>query len=281
MMGSKLSLFGNYILSRSNGDTDSLNSPRIQVSSTGFPAYMYDLSSEYAPSAFNARHTVFMGGSVTLPFGFRLNPMVVYNSERRFNITTGVDSNRDSIFSERPTYTALKTTCNNLGLTNEFCDITGIANPDTTIIPRNYGVAPGSFSINMGLSKTFGFGGSRNNAVGQNNQPGGQQGNQGQGGGGRGPGGGGRGGGGQMIMMGGGGGGGMFFGGGDNNRPYNLTLGINVNNLFNTVNLGSPQGALTSPFFGQSISTGGGFGFFGGGGGSANRRVNLSVRFNW
>jgi hypothetical protein len=281
MMGSKLTLFGNYILSRSNGDTDSLNSPRIQVSSTGFPAYMYDLSSEYAPSAFNARHTVFMGGSVTLPFGFRLNPMVVYNSERRFNITTGVDSNRDSIFSERPTYTQLKTTCNNLGLTNEFCDITGIANPDTTIIPRNYGIAPGSFNVNMGLSKTFGFGDSRNNAVGQNNQPGGQPGNQGQGGG-RGPGGGGRGGGGQMIMLGGGsGGGGMFFGGGDNSKPYNITVSVNASNLLNTVNLGSPQGSMTSPFFGKSTSTGGSFGFFGGGGGSNNRRVNLSVRFNW
>ncbi len=277
IIGSKLSLFGNYILGRSNGDTDSLSSPRFQVNSVGFPAYAYDLSNEYAPSAFNARHTVFFGGSVTLPFGFRINPMITYNSERRFNITTGVDSNRDSIFSERPTFAALKTTCNNLGLTNSFCDITGIASPNTTIIPRNYGIAPASFVVNMGLSKSFGFGGSKNQAVGQNGQGG-------RGGGGGGGGRGGGGGGGQMIVMGGGGGGGgggMFGGGGDNSKPYNFTLGVNVSNLFNTVNLGNPQGSLTSPFFGKSTSTGGSFGFFGGGGGSANRRVNLSLRFNW
>ena len=103
-----------------------------------------------------------------------------------------------------------------------------------------------------------------------------------EGGGGGNRGGGGGGGGGQMVMMGGGGGGGMGgFGGGEGNKPYNLTFGINVNNLFNTVNLGTPQGSITSPFFGQSTSTGGGFGPFGGGGGSANRRVNLSLRFNF
>jgi hypothetical protein len=284
IIGAKLSLFGNYILGDVKGDTDSLSSPRFQVNAVGFPAYSYDLSNEYAPSAFNSRHTFFAGGSITLPWGFRMNPTIIYNSTRRFNITTGVDSNRDFLTFERPTYTELKNACDRVGLTASYCDISGISNPNTTI-PRNYGIAPGSFIVNMGLSKTFGFGGSRNRAVGQNNQQGGGQqgGNQGQGGGGRGPGGGGgRGGGGpQVIMMGGGGGGGMFFGGGDTNRPYNLTLGINVSNLFNTVNLGSPQGALTSPFFGQSISTGGGFGFFGGGGGSANRRVNLSARFNW
>ncbi len=276
IIGSKLSVFGNYILSKSNGDTDSLNSPRIQVSSTGFPAYSYDLSSEYGPSAFNARHTVFFGGSVSLPFGFRINPMVTYNSERRFNITTGVDSNRDSIFSERPTYSGLKTTCDKLALTNAFCDISGIANPDTTIIPRNYGVAPGSFTVNMNLSKTFGFGGSKQ-AVGQNGQGGGNRG----GGGGGGNRGGGGGGGPQVVMMGGGGGGGMFMGGGEGNKPYNLTVGINVRNLFNTVNFSSPQGSMTSPFFGKSNGTGGSFGFFGGGGGSANRRIDLSLRFNW
>lgn len=294
IIGSKLSIFGNYILGDVKGDTDSFSSPRGGGGGFGgFPAYSYDLSSEYAPSTFNTRHTFFMGGSVQLPWGFRLNPMISANSQRRFNITTGVDSNRDSIFAERPTYSALKAACDDRGLTNSFCDISGIANPSTTIIPRNYGFAPGSFSVSMGLSKTIGFGGSRDRRVAQNGQgkQGGTQqaGTQGGGGnrGGGGGGGGNRGGGGggpQMIMM-GGGGGGMFFGGGDNSKPYNLTFSINARNLFNTVNLSAPQGSLTSPFFGQSISTGGSFGFFGGGGfgggGSANRRVDLSVRFNW
>jgi hypothetical protein len=58
-------------------------------------------------------------------------------------------------------------------------------------------------------------------------------------------------------------------------------LSVNVQNLFNTVNLGTPVGSLTSPSFGRSRSTGGGFGFFGGGGGSANRRIDLQARFSW
>ncbi len=85
-----------------------------------------------------------------------------------------------------------------------------------------------------------------------------------------------------MGMMGGGGGGMMgMFGGGEGNKPYNLTFGINVNNLFNKVNRCNIQGAITSPFFSQATSTCGGFGGFGGGGGGAARRVNLSLRFNF
>ena len=76
-------------------------------------------------------------------------------------------------------------------------------------------------------------------------------------------------------MMGGG------FGGGER-KPYNLNLGISFNNLFNTVNLGTPVGSLNSGRFGQSTSTSGGFGGFGGfGGGAANRRIELQVRFSW
>ena len=73
----------------------------------------------------------------------------------------------------------------------------------------------------------------------------------------------------------------MMMGGGDTPKPYNLQLGINVNNLFNNVNLSNYQGAITSPLFGQPTSIGGGFGMFGGGGGSANRTVRLSARFSW
>jgi hypothetical protein len=90
----------------------------------------------------------------------------------------------------------------------------------------------------MRFSKNFGFGGSKE-AVARN----GQGGRGGQGGGGnRGGGGGGgaRGGGGAMIAGGGGGGGGpvmmMMGGGGDGRKPYNLNIGVDVQNIFNNVN---------------------------------------------
>jgi hypothetical protein len=274
-IGTKYTLNGGYSLSYSNGDTDSLTSPRFSINTVGFPAYSYDLSGEYGPSAFTARHSVFFFGSASLPLGVRVSPMVIASTGRRFNITSGIDSNYDSQFFERPTYSAVNGRCQQLGLINSFCDISGIANPNATIIPRNYGKGPGSFVLNMNLSKTFGFGGGAKTAV-ASNQSGGQSrgGGQNQGGGDRGSGGGG---GPQMAMM----RGGMFGGGGDTRKPYNLTLGINVQNVFNNVNLSQPIGSLTSPSFGRPRSTGGGFGFFGGGGGSANRRVDLQVRFSW
>lgn len=271
---SKYTINGGYTLSFARGDTDSLSSPRFTANSVGFPAYSYDLSNEYAPSAFNSRHSIFLVGSAQLPWGFRANTIVIASTGRPFNITSGVDSNYDSLYFERPTYSALADKCQQLGLTNAFCDISGVSNPDTTIIPRNYGQGPGTVVVNLNMSKTFGFGGKKVPATAAG----------GQGGGNRGGGGGNRGGGGgapQMVMM-GGGGGGMFGGGGDNRNPYSLTFGMNIQNLFNNVNLSSPVGSLTSPSFGRSRSTSGGFGFFGGGGGgSANRRVDLSVRFSF
>ncbi|HKX82706.1 MAG TPA: hypothetical protein VJL58_00670, partial [Pyrinomonadaceae bacterium] len=100
------------------------------------------------------------------------------------------------------------------------------------------------------------------------------------------------GGGGQRVRVGGPGGGGPggggggrggmggFFGGPETRKPYNLTLGLNVQNIFNIVNQGMPVSSITSNEFGRARSNSGGFGFFGGGG-SANRRVDLQVRFSW
>lgn len=95
--------------------------------------------------------------------------------------------------------------------------------------------------------------------------------------------GGGPGGGGGGRMMVGGGGGGF---GGEGRKPYNLNLSINFQNLFNNVNYGIPVSSLSSNRFGQFTSTAGGFfgGFGGGGGGggaTANRRIDLQLRFSW
>ncbi|MBX3299384.1 MAG: TonB-dependent receptor [Acidobacteria bacterium] len=259
-LSNKFSLFGNYRLGFAKSDSDG-----------GFPAYSYDFSGEYGRSAFDIRHTFFVGGNITLPYKVSLNPFVIITSGRPFNITRGIDPNGDGLFTERPTFGDLRARCNELGLTASYCDVSG--RDLNAIIPRNWGEGPSSFTVNLRLSKNFGFGKSANAAAGQGGRQGGgppsgiMMGGPG-GGGGRGP---------------GGGGGGGFFGGGDSRKPYNLNVGINVNNLFNNVNLGTPVGSLASSRFGQSTSTGGGFGGFGGGGGggSANRRVELQARFSW
>jgi len=270
----KFSLFGNYRLGFANGDTDGAGS---------FPAYSYDLSDEYGRSSFDIRHNLVLGGNFTMPWGISVRPFVIANSGRPFNITRGIDVNGDSLFTERPTFAQLSSRCNQLGLIDSFCNIGG--QDPNAIIPRNYGKSPNSFTVNLQIGKNFGFGGSRT-PLARNEQQGAGRGRQG-GGGNRGGGipGGGRGGGG-----GGGGGRGGFgggFGGGNERKPYNLNVGLNFNNLFNNVNLGTPVGNISSSRFGQSTSISGAFGGFGGGGGggggggSANRRVELQMRFSW
>jgi hypothetical protein len=263
MISQSISLFGNYRYGFVNSNADGSGS---------FPAYSYNLDGEYGRSGGDIRHNFFVGGNISLPYQLSLSPFIIMNSGRPFNITRGLDLNRDSLTTERPTFADLGARCSALSLTNSFCDIAG--EDPNSIIPRNWGDGPKFFSVNMRVSKTFGFGSSTPSAdSGQGTGGGGRQG----GGGGRR--GGGRGGGG----MGGGRMGGMMGGGGSERKPYNLNLGISFNNLFNNVNFNPPVGNMSSSRFGQFTSTGGGFGGFGGGGGggSANRRIELSARFSW
>jgi hypothetical protein len=267
----RLSFFGFYRLGFANGDSDGAGS---------FPAYSYDLSNEYGRSSFDQRHSFVIGGNVTLPYRISLNPFVMLNSGRPFNITRGIDLNGDALNTERPTFGDLSAKCIEMGITASYCDVAG-QDPDE-IIPRYWGQSPNYFSVNLRIGKTFGFGKSPDSVQASSGGQGGgrQGGGRRDGGGGAGPGGGGR------VVMAGGGGGGMggFFGGGDVRKPYNLNLSLSINNLFNNVNFGSPVGNLSSSRFGQSTSTiGGGFGGFGGGGGggSANRKIELSARFSW
>lgn len=270
----KISFNVRYNLGFAKNDTDGAQS---------FPANTYDLSGEYGNSQQDIRHSLFLIGNFQLPWNIRMSPIIVARSGSPFNIIAGDDRNRDSIANERPTYAQLNTACAQRGLTFSFCDIGDIQNPPTTVIPRNYGRGPSFFAVNLNFNKTIGFGRSRTQVVrtvdGQApssagegaNRPNNRAERQGRGGGGFGGGGGGFGGGG--------------FGGGSD-KPYNLTFGLQINNLFNRANFGTPVGNLSSDRFGQYTSIVGGFGGFGGGGfggggGAANRRVELTMRFNF
>ena len=266
-LSTTVSVFGNYRLGFTNGDSDGAGS---------FPAYSYDLNNEYGRSSFDIRHNLIIGGNFTMPWGISLSPFIIANSGRPYNITRGDDVNGDSLFTERPTYAQLNTRCNELGLINSYCNVGG--QDPNAIIPRNYAQGPKYFNVNLRVGKNFGFGGGE--TVARNDQQGaGRQGDANRGGGIPGAGGGG----GRGGDGGGRGGfGGGFGGGGNERKPYNLNVGLNFNNLFNNVNYGTPIGNLSSSRFGQSTSISGGFGGFGGGGGgAANRRIELQMRFSF
>ncbi|MBI3651850.1 MAG: TonB-dependent receptor [Acidobacteria bacterium] len=288
----KFTLFGTYVFAHTKSDTDGAGTS---------PANPYDLSIEYGRSSFDIRHTVFVGGSVLLPWNVRLNPFVHILSGRPFNITTGRDNNLDTIFTDRPAFA-------NVGAPGAIVTPYGVFNPNPRageqIIPRNFGDGPGQVSVSLGISKTFGFGppiGSfpgmsanssnnggntqqpnqsgntpqpnqsgntpRNNQGGNNNQSNsamGQAMNQV----------------GSMMARGGGGpgghGGGGFSGGGmrggmfgDSRTKYNLTLDVRANNLLNHTNFNFFNGVLTSPFFGRANLSG------------QPRRIEASIRFSF
>jgi hypothetical protein len=270
---------GNYSLSKTTNDTDGQGGAL-------FPMNSYNLDGEFGRGSFDIRHRFTMFGTVNLPWWkVVMNPFIVANTGPGFNITTGQDRNLDRQFNERPSFAGPNADCS---AENIRCTRFGNFNltplPGETIVPRNFGQAPGSFVVNLRISRAFAFGlinrgnaAAAKSAAGQtaaaaDKRPAG------------GPGG-------PIVAGGGGGGRGAAVGpvpqgGGaaaSGEKRYTLNVSINFQNLFNRVNLATPVGNLSSPSFGESLGLGGAFGGFSGGGstGAGNRRIYAQLRLNF
>jgi len=256
-VGSRLQLFTYYTLNYANGDASGVSS---------FPTNSYNISQDYGRASFDVRNRLFLGGSIAFPYLFRLSPFMVVSSGSPFNITTTIDLNGDQSYNDRPSLVSTATCpsvttsgaqnniyCTPLGTFDSF-GATG------TPLPINYGTGPAHFVMNLRLTKTFGLG-ARVKAV---------AGNQGQGG----PGGGGRGGPRGPLF----GGGGPMMMSSNSDRRYNLTVGVNVRNVFNNVNVANPNAVLGSRLFDVSNGLQGGpFSQ----GSAANRRLDLLATFSF
>jgi hypothetical protein len=254
--GTKVQLFGYYTLNYANSDTSGVSS---------FPSNSYDISQDYGRASFDTRQRLFVGGSIAMPYAFRLSPFMVASSGSPFNITVPTDPN--GVFNLRPVF-ASAATCANPGTVSgtTYCTPLGTFN-DTLpsagqpLIPINYGTGPAHVTLNLRLSKTFGFGPKLKSGPG--NQGGPRGGDGGRGGGQRG---------GPLF-----GGGGPMMGGSTSDRRYNLTLSASARNVFNKVNLANPGGVLGSPFFDKYNN------LFGGpfSTGTAVRRIDLQASFTF
>jgi len=252
-LSQKLSLMGFYALGYADSDTSGPSSS---------PSNSYDLTQDYGRASFDARNRLFLSGTASLAHNIRISPFVIANSGAPFNITTGTDLNGDSFFNDRPAF-ATTATQNQYLVSNQYgsfdtSPVASLAHP----IPVNYGKGPANVTVNMRLSKTFGFGSEtkKPSASPADQGPGPSHGGGGHGG----PPGGGFGG---PRGMGG------IFGPSTTSRRYNLTLTATARNLFNTWNPGSPIGNLSSAMFGKTNSLAGGpFSS-----GTANRRVDFQA----
>jgi hypothetical protein len=70
---------------------------------------------------------------------------------------------------------------------------------------------------------------------------------------------------------------GGMFASSNSDRRYNLTLSVSGRNIFNHVNLATPNGNLLSPNFGISTALAGQFFNTA----VANRRIDMQVTFNF
>jgi hypothetical protein len=258
--GSKIQLFGFYTLNYANSDTAGVSS---------FPSNSYDIGEDYGRASFDTRHRLFLGGSLALPYAFRLSPFMIASSGTPFNVATPDDLNGDSIFNDRPVFVS-NATCTGLGTQagTTYCTPLGTFNDalpaaGQKIVPINYGTGPTHFVLNLRLTKSIGFGPKVKGSVGNQGQggPGGGGGGRGGGGGPRGP-----------LF-----GGGPQMGGASSDRRYTVTFGVSARNALNNVNLGNPSGILGSRFFDTpNTLQGGPFST-----GTAVRRIDLIATFNF
>lgn len=248
-MSKGFSVFAHFGTGKGKTDTDCI----FGSISNCFPADTYDLSSEYSRVSFIPSANFFVGGTLILPkLRVNLNPFIVYSSGRPFNIVTGRDTNGDGLFTERPAFASAQTDPEDLRRT-KFGDFDLGPEPGQELIPRNYGVGPSFFSVNIGISRSFAFG---NIPATANAAPAGTAPAQPAGA--------------------------RPANGPSPEKKYTVTLSVNIQNLLNHTNLTQPVSNLSSSRFGESLSTAGSFGFGPSGSAAAgNRRIQVQVRFGF
>ena len=143
-----LSLFSYYALNNAHGTTN------------GLLSNYYDPALDYGRTTFDIRNRIFVGGSLTLPYGFEGTMFEVYSSGQPYNITSGLNlyGTSGTAQNARPSFT-------NLPVDNE----TVFASPwgnlydgspaaGESVIPINLATGTAQSYVNLGVAKTFTFG---------------------------------------------------------------------------------------------------------------------------
>lgn len=243
-LNQNITLFGFYAFNHARSNTDGLGT---------FPANPYDFSGEYGPASTDIHHRVFIGGSLNTRWNLRFSPFIIAQSGAPFDITLGRDVYGDTLFNGRPGIAADPAKPGLIQTPYGLLDPS--PTPGEQILPRNFGRGPGSITVNLRLSKTFGFGARREAGGGTS---GGHHGGR---------------------LGGPGAGFHSIFADIPTNHRYNMTLSISARNLLNHVNPGPITGNITSPLFGQANQLAGGFGAFAET--ANNRRIELQMRFSF
>jgi hypothetical protein len=227
----KINIFGNYNLSWTKADFDSL------------PADPYNLKAEWA-RAFDIRHRLTVGPSFPVPGKVIVNTLFIYNSGPLYNITTGLpDPSGDGAAVQRPALLNLPAgSCTGASLvySAQFGCFDLLPAPGTPRIPRNLGRGPSNANMTVRLSRTWDFV-KQESAKGANAVAAAPAGSA-------------------MPMK------------------YHMTFSLYAINPLNHPNFGTPNGNLTSPYFGKPLNL---QGTFTPGNATYNRKVTLQVQLTF
>jgi hypothetical protein len=147
MRGTRYSLAGNYTLQFSNSDAESNGT---------FPLNRFDMGADYGRSMADVRHVGVVTWRLSLPHGVNSWADLRATSGAPFNIVVGNDLNGDTQYNDRPAFATDLTRSSVVRTQWGAFDTQPIAGQ--TIIPRNYGLGPGSLTMNLAAGKTYGFG---------------------------------------------------------------------------------------------------------------------------
>jgi hypothetical protein len=149
-IGSRLNAWGFYGHGDQRSDTGSF-------ASSSFVSNSYNVRQDYGPITGYSPHQLYTGFNAHPGLGFNVNMFLAVRSRSYFNITTGSDSNGDTIYNDRPSFATSATPAASLRQTpwGNF-DIT--PQPGETIIPFNAFRAPGVVYTESSISRDFRFG---------------------------------------------------------------------------------------------------------------------------
>jgi hypothetical protein len=214
----------------------------------GLPADPYNLHAEWA-HAFDIRHRLTVGPNFPLPLKMMVNTLFIYNSGPVYNITTGLlDPSGDGAAVQRPALLNLSgASC--AGATLKYVPEFGCFDlspaPGTAVIPRNLGRGPGSANMTVRVARTWDFA--------RKESPAGANGIAAAPGPSPAPG--------AAIPM-----------------KYHLTFSMYAINPLNHPNFATPNGNLTSPYFGKPLSL---QGTFTPGNATYNRKVTMQLQLTF
>jgi hypothetical protein len=237
---SRFSLTSVYTFNGAKADTSAV---------TYTPSIATDPGFDYGRAGFDIHNRFVLLADITAPWQLSFSPFLSANSGTPYNITTGSDLTGNNQFNARPTFAA---GCDQPGAvpTPYGCldpdPLSSASGAREKIVPHNLGAGPSNVSLNLRVSKTFGFG---PRTAGEGGSPGAGQvrGRSGGSGGGLG---------GQGLS---GNQSGPMRPGVSSSHKYGLTFSAYGQNILNHENLGTPNGTLSSPLFGKSQSLAGGF----------------------